>query len=163
MMRRLINLARDRKGAAVIELAFAAPILAMMVIGVTDISIAYGQKLELEQAAQRAIEKVAQTTGETTPEETIQKEAMCQYNGTEPDAEGICPGAVTAEDVTVEYGLKCNGAVTDYGTDCAPGQTEIRYITTTVRDNYTPMFNLHFNTREDGTYHLEGTAGVRVH
>jgi Flp pilus assembly protein TadG len=163
MMRRLFNLARDRKGAAVIELALAAPILAMMVIGVTDISIAYGQKLELEQAAQRAIEKVAQTTGETTPEDTIQKEAMCQYNGTEPDAEGICPGAVTTEDVSVDYSLQCNGVVTDYGLDCAPGQTEIRYISTTVRDNYTPMFDLHFNTREDGTYHLEGTAGVRVH
>lgn len=162
-MRRLLNLARDRKGAAVIELALAAPILATMVIGVTDISIAYGQKLELEQAAQRAIEKVAQTTGESTPEDTIKKEAMCQYNGTEPDAEGICPGAVTADDVTVEYSLKCNGAATAYNLDCATGQTEIRYITATVRDNYAPMFDLKFNTREDGTYHLEGTAGVRVH
>jgi len=163
MMRRMLRLARDRRGAAVIELAFAAPILAMMVIGVTDISVAYGQKLELEQAAQRAIEKVAQTTGESTPEETIQKEAMCQYNGTEPDAEGICPGAVTADDVTVTYSLKCNGVATAYSTDCTSGQTEIRYITATVKDNYAPMFDLHFNTEEDGTYHLEGTAGVRVH
>jgi Flp pilus assembly protein TadG len=162
-MRRLLRLARDRKGAAVIELALAAPILATMVIGVVDISIAYGQKLELEQAAQRAIEKVAQTTGETTPEDTIQKEAMCQYNGTEPDDLGICPGAVTADDVSVTYNLQCDGVVTAYSTDCAPGQSEIRYISTTVRDNYTPMFDLHFNTREDGTYHLEGTAGVRVH
>ena len=163
MMRRLLNLARDRKGAAVIELALAAPILATMVIGVTDISIAYGQKLELEQAAQRAIEKVAQTTGETTPEDTIKKEAMCQYNGTEPDDLGICPGAVTSDDVSVTYSLKCDGVVTAYSTDCAPGQAEIRYISTTVRDNYAPMFDLHFNTDEDGTYHLEGTAGVRVH
>ena len=163
MMRRLLNLSRDRKGAAVIELALAAPVLAMMTIGVTDISIAYGQKLELEQAAQRAIEKVAQTTGETTPEDTIRKEAMCQYNGTAPDAQGICPGAVTADDVSVTYSLKCDGVVTAYSTDCAAGQTEIRYISTTVRDNYTPLFDLHFNTREDGTYHLEGTAGVRVH
>jgi Flp pilus assembly protein TadG len=163
MMRRLLRLARDRKGAAVIELALAAPILATMVIGVTDISIAYGRKLELEQAAQRAIEKVAQTTGETTPEDTIAKEAMCQYNSTEPDDLGICPGPVTADDVTVSYSLKCNGVVTPYTDDCTAGQVEIRYISATVRDNYTPMFDLHFNTREDGTYHLEGTAGVRVH
>jgi Flp pilus assembly protein TadG len=162
-MRRLLTLARDSKGAAVIELALAAPILATMVIGVTDISIAYGQKLELEQAAQRAIEKVAQTTGESTPEDTIKKEAMCQYNGTAPDTLGICPGAVTAGDVTVAYNLKCNGTVTAYTTDRAPGQTEVRYITATVADNYAPMFDLHFNTDEDGTYHLTGTAGVRVH
>jgi len=163
MMRRLFNLARDRKGAAVIELALAAPILATMVIGVTDISIAYGKKLELEQAAQRAIEKVAQTTGETTPEDTIKKEAVCQYNSSEPDSVGVCPGRISTANVSVTYGLKCNGAVTAYSTDCAPGETEVRYITTTVTDNYTPMFDLHFNTREDGTYHLVGTAGVRVH
>ena len=65
--------------------------------------------------------------------------------------------------MTVAYTLKCNGVVTAYTSDCTAGQTEIRYITTTVFDNYTPMFDLHFNTGEDGMYHLVGAAGVRVH
>ena len=162
MMRRLSSLARDRKGAAVIELALAAPVLAMMVIGVTDISVAYGKKLELEQAAQRAIEKVGQTTGEDTPTDTIKKEAVCQYNGTTTG--GTCRTApITNANVVVEYSLKCNGVVTAYTSDCTAGQTEIRYITATVSDNYAPMFDLNFNTEDDGTYHLVGTAGVRVH
>jgi Flp pilus assembly protein TadG len=164
MMRRLKQLARGNKGAAVVELALAAPILATMVIGVTDISVAYGKKLELEQAAQRAMEKVMQTTGENTPSDTIKKEAVCQYNGTAPDAKtGICPGTISDSNVTVTYSLKCNGVAKDYTTvDCDKGETEIRYITATVTDKYTPMFNMHFGTNSDGTYHLSVTAGVRV-
>jgi Flp pilus assembly protein TadG len=164
MIRRLLlQVARDNAGAAIIELALAAPILATMVVGVSDISIAYGKKLELEQAAQRAMEKVMQTTGEDTPEDTIKKEAVCQYNGSVPDTTtGICPGTISAANVTVAYSLKCNGTATDYSLDCDSGQTELRYITATVTDTYTPMFNMHFGTQSDGTYHLSTQAGVRV-
>jgi Flp pilus assembly protein TadG len=163
MIRRRTQLIRDKAGTATIELALAAPILAMMVIGVADISIAYGKKLELEQAAQRAMEKVMQTTGEDTPENTIKKEAVCQYNDSVPDTTtGICPGAISAANVTVTYSLKCNGTVTDYSLDCAVGETEVRYITTAVTDSYTPMFDMHFGTHSDGTYHLSAQAGVRV-
>ena len=161
MIGRLKQLARDTSGAAIVELALAAPVLAAMVIGVTDISIAYGRQLQLEQAAQRAIEKVGQTTGETTPEATIKKEAACQYNGT--DANGVClTSPLEDADVTVTYSLTCNGAVTAYTSDCTAGQTEIRYITATLVDTYTPMFNMHFGTMPDGTYHLNSSAGVRV-
>jgi Flp pilus assembly protein TadG len=161
MMRLLRQLARDRSGTATIELALCAPILATMVIGVSDISIAFGKKLELEQAAQRAMEKVMQTTGEETPEDTIKKEAVCQYNGT--DSGGTCLTApITAANVTVTYSLTCDGTATDYLLDCAEGQAEVRYISTKVTDTYTPMFDLHFGTNAEGNYDLSGTAGVRV-
>jgi len=161
MIRRLRQLARNRSGTAAIELALCAPILATMVIGVTDISIAYGKKLELEQAAQRAMEKVMQTTGEATPEDTIKIEAVCQYNGT--DGDGAClPAPITTANVTVTYSLTCDGAATDYLLDCVAGQAEVRYITTTVSDTHEPMFDLHFGTGSDGLYQLEGQAGVRV-
>jgi Flp pilus assembly protein TadG len=101
MIRGLARLARNERGAAVIELALVAPILATLVIGITDVSIAYGHKLELEQAAQRAIEKVGQTTGDKTPEATIQKEAVCQINGANED--GTCKeGRITTDNVTVK-------------------------------------------------------------
>ena len=157
MIRRLRQLARDRSGTAAIELALCAPILATMVIGVTDISIAYGKKLELEQAAQRAMEKVMQTTGAETPEDTIKIEAVCQYNGT--DCDGVCLTApITTANVTVTYSLTCDGAATDYAWIVRSGQAEVRYITTTVSDTHTPMFDLHFGTSSDGTYHLEGAG-----
>lgn len=162
MIRHLRKLARDRSGTATIELALCAPILATMVIGVSDISIAYGKKLELEQAAQRAMEKVMQTTGELTPEDTIKKEAVCQYNGNDSSGKCIETAPITTANVTVTYSLKCDGTVTLYSSDCTVGQNEVRYITAVVTDTYTPMFNLHFGTSDDGKYHLAGTAGVRV-
>ncbi len=75
MMRKLFALARSEDGAALVELAIVAPVLAMLVAGVADISIAYSRELEIEQAAQRAIEKVMQTSGNDTPEDAIKKEA----------------------------------------------------------------------------------------
>ena len=162
MIRRFRELARDRSGTATIELALCAPLLATMVIGVSDISIAYGKKLELEQASQRAMEKVMQTTGEKTPEDTIRYEAVCQYNGTDSSGNCIESAPITTTNVTVTYSLTCDGTAMTYESDCTVGQAEVRYITTVVTDTYTPMFNLRFGTSSDGKYHLEGKAGVRV-
>ena len=161
-MTRLTRLFGADEGAAVIELALVAPVLGLMVIGVADMSTAVGRKLAIEQAAQRAIEKVAQTTGEETPEDTIKKEAVCQINGT--NADNTCKtGRITTDNVTVTYRLECEGVVTDYGTDCPDGQYTARYIMANVTDSYTPLFPVHFSGIDaDGTYHLSATAGVRV-
>jgi len=56
------KLFRNDRGAAIIELALVAPVLALMTIGIVDMSNAYSRKLGLEQGAQRAIEKIMQTT-----------------------------------------------------------------------------------------------------
>jgi hypothetical protein len=102
-----------------------------------------------------------QTTGEDTPEGTIKKEAVCQYNGTNLD--GTCKtGSITTGDVTVVYTLTCNNVDTAYSTDCVAGQTEYRYIQATITDTYTPMFPIHFGTGADGIYTFSATAGVRV-
>jgi Flp pilus assembly protein TadG len=170
----LRKLAREERGAAVIELALVAPILAIMIAGITDVSIAYGHRLELEQAVQRSIEKVMQTTGVDTVEDTIKNEAVCQYNGV--DGNGNCKtDRITTADVTVNYRLECTttgGAVTTSETSdaatfdtyaCANStDTEARYIMATAVDTYTPMFKLHFGTGPDGVYELSATAGVRV-
>ena len=168
MTRRLFTLARSNSGTATIELALIAPVLAIMVVGIADISIAYGRKLEIEQAAQRAIEKVMQTTGADTVEATIKTEAVCQINGAatpdpdNPDADPCASGRITTDNVTVNYSLKCSGAEKDYALDCDAGEIETRYITATVTDTYEPMFPVKFGTAADGKYHLSVTAGVRV-
>ena len=88
MIRKLKHLARNERGTSTIELAIIAPVLGLIVAAVSDIAIAYGRSLELEQAAQRSIEKVMQTTGAETAEATIKKEAVCQINGANSD--GTC-------------------------------------------------------------------------
>jgi len=145
------NPLRDDRGAAVIELALIAPLLALMTIGIIDVSQAFGRKLTLEQAAQRAIEKVMQTTGDTTPEETIKEEAAAQ-------------GDVSKDDVTVTYRMECNGVVQeDFDTECAPGESEARWLMVTVAGSYEPMFPAHyFGNDSDKVYHMTATAGMRT-
>ena len=161
MIKLLKSLRRDTSGAVVIEFAFVAPVLALMTVGAVDMSNAFGKKLMLEQAAQRSIEKVMQTTGELTVEDTIAAEAVCQYNGTNEN--GTCKTApITTANVTVIHRLECNGVLTT-NPDCADGETESRWIRVEVRDNYTPMFALHFaGLNDDGTYHLRAVAGMRT-
>jgi Flp pilus assembly protein TadG len=168
MIGTLTRLARSERGAALVELAIVAPVLAVLIAGVSDISIAYGRKLEIEQAAQRAMEKVMQTTGADTPADTIKSEACMQINGSvTTTTNGVttvtcAPGRISLADITAEYTLTCDGVSTPYTSDCTSGQTEVRYIETTVNDTYTPIFPIHFRTGSDGTYQLTATAGVRV-
>jgi Flp pilus assembly protein TadG len=157
MMQRLVHrlrrLREDNSGVAVLELALAAPILALMMIGVADLSNAYSRKLQLEQAAQRSIEKIMQTTAETTPDATLQAEAVAQA--------GM---GLTTSDVTVTYSLYCDmvKAASADG-NCDPGKKESRYIEVTVVDDYTPMFPLHFAPiTADGKYIIRAVAGMRT-
>ena len=118
----LRSLRSDDRGAAVIEMAFVAPIFALLVIGISDMSNAYSQKLALEQGAQRSIEKVMQTTGVTTVADTIKTEAVCQVNGV--NTNGTCKTApISASNVTVTYRLECKdsggGITSQTNTDAA--------------------------------------------
>lgn len=171
MLRRL---ASDDRGAAIIELALVAPMLGLLVIGVVDISNAYGRKLALEQGAQRAIEKVMQTTELDTVENTLKTEAVCQVNGMTGTTCNTSP--ITAANVTVTYRLECvNGTTitsTQTSTDatafdaftCGSTEREQKYLEVNITDKYTPMFTTYFAgyNSGDGTYHLQATAGVRT-
>lgn len=176
MRRRFLDLCAAQRGTAVIELAFVAPVLALVVIGIVDISNAYTRKLALEQGAQRAIEKIMQTTEQTTVEGTLTNEAVCQVNGVNPD--GTCKTSpITAANVTVTWTLECTDSAgtvsiqqaTDSTTfdsyTCSSGTVkEARYVRVSVTDQYTPIFPVHFAsfTNADGTYHLSATAGMRT-
>lgn len=165
----------DKCGAAAIELALVAPILATMIIGVVDLSNAFSRKLALEQGAQRAIEKIMQTTGTSTVQGTLKDEAICQVNGV--DANGTCnTSPITDSDVTVTWRLECvdaggtrtsqssTNSTTYDGFTCASGTVrEVRYIEIELTDKYAPLFPIHyFGNNSDGTYHISAKAGVRT-
>jgi Flp pilus assembly protein TadG len=172
----LHNLKSDRRGAAVIELAMVAPVLAIAVVGVVDMSNAYSRKLALEQGAQRAIEKIMQTTEDSTVRDTLITEAVCQVNGL--NANGTCKTTpITATNVTVNYIAECKNAggtivntrtttsaTTFDGYTCGSGETEQNYISVVVTDKYTPMFPVRKfgGINADGTYHLSAEAGMRT-
>jgi Flp pilus assembly protein TadG len=181
MMSRLVRRLRsDERGAAIIELAIVAPVFALMSVGVVDLSNAFSRKLALEQGAQRAIEKIMQTTGESTVEDTLAHEAICQVNGVAADGVSCNAGPITASNVEVKLHQECtdSSGTTNYDvvvtTDadtttfddhaCATEtMAEAKYIQVTVTDKYTPMFPIHFaGISSDGAYHLSATAGMRT-
>ena len=162
-MNRFLKLLRAERGAAIIELAFVAPVIALMTVGVVDLSNGFNAKLRLEQAAQRSIEKVMQTTGVTSVEDTIANEAICQFNGT--NADGSCKAApITTANVTVTHSLYCNNASTPTADpDCAAGEVESKWIKVTIWTEYKPLFPLHFSGIDSGgKYRIETKAGIRT-
>ena len=150
-MKRLAgNLARHDQGAAVIELALAMPFLALLVIGMVQLSNGYSTKLQVEQVAQRVVEKWQGTGFDTTQTATYQSEAAT--------AAGV---ATTA--VTIDYWLECNGTrQPSYSSTCSSGQTYARYASIDIQKSYTPLLSLTtFAGASDGSYTIHGRAGIR--
>ena len=151
-MIRFARIARDDRGASIIELALVAPILASLLIGMVDMSRAYSYKLKLEQSAQRAIEKVQQYQAESSTYSTLQSEAA--------NAAGV-----PSSDVTIDYWLECDGTrQSDYNTSCTGTQTYGRWVTVSVQGTFTPMFRSKYYPRanSDGTFTITGKAGMRT-
>ena len=140
----------DERGTSVIELALAAPILAVLTIGIIDLSEGFSQKLRLEQAAQRAIEKVMNGRADTTTIDALKTEAATTA--------GVATSAVTTD-----FWLECNGTrAATYNSSCTSGQTYARYLSVSITKVYTPFFNYKFHSRTVNNYTLTGAAAVRT-
>ena len=151
-MIRFARLARDDRGASVIELALVMPIMASLLIGMVDLSRAYSHKLKLEQAAQRAIEKVQQYQATSSTYSTLQAEAA------------TAAGVPTAN-VSIDYWLECNGTrATDYESVCTSGQVYARWVKVDVTGTFTPIFpsKKYPGANTNGTFTLHGIAGMRT-
>ena len=123
--------------------------IALLTVGIVDLSNGFSKKLKIEQAAQRSIEKIMNTSASDTIENTLAAEAADQAD-------------VPLANVTVTYRLECDGAATD-AAECTEDQDTSQWITVTVVDQYEPLFSRHFaGINGDGTYHLSATAGVRI-
>lgn len=155
MFTRKTSLRADERGTSVIELALAAPILAVLTIGIIDLSNGFSEKLRLEQAAQRAVEKVMNgrailsmnTTGNTTTMGALKTEAAAA-------------AGVPDTNVTTDFWLECNGTRNaSYYTTCS---NYARYMSVSITKTYTPFFNYKFHSRAVNSYTLTGAATVRI-
>lgn len=153
----------DKRGAAIIELALAAPFMAALLIGMTDLARGYSTKLQLEQAAQRTVEKIEQ-----------QKSVASSYNSTlstEATNAMTDAGYSTGNTITPDSWLECssNGTSwtrqTDFNGSC-PNATDItaRYVSVSISRSFTPMFtSRHWpGANADGTITVSGFAEVRI-
>jgi Flp pilus assembly protein TadG len=152
MINKLRKLAADERGTSLVEMALATPIFAALLTGMVDLSLAYSQKLQLEQAAQRSIERVMNRQMSSTSYNTIKTEAADQAD-------------VPEDNVTVDFWLECNGTrQTDYDTSCTTGQIQARYLTVTVEKDFLPIFGTKYfpGANNDGTFTIESEAGIRT-
>lgn len=151
-MMNFTRLARDDRGASIIELALVAPIIASLLIGMVDMARAYSFKLKLEQSAQRAIEKVQQYQTTTSTYGTLQSEAAA------------AAGVPTAN-VTIDFWLECDGVrATNYNSVCSGSQTYARWVTVSIRGEFSPMFKSKYypKAKSDGTFDVYGKTGMRT-
>ena len=158
MIRLVPSLARDERGASLIEMALAMPVMASLLIGMVDISRAYSAKLQLEQAAYRAVEKVQQYQASESTYDTLKAEA-----GSAARAAGFT--SVSDNDVVIDYWLECNGArQSNYDTVCSGGQSYARWVTVDIPGTFRPMFASRRwpGANSNGTFTLHGKAGLRT-
>lgn len=158
MMQKLRNLAADDRGTSLIELALATPIFAAVLMGMVDLSRAYSERLQLEQATQRAIEKVFNNQTQSTSYNTLKAEAVSA-------AHDAGYTTVTATDVTIDYWLECNGVrQATYDAKCPDGQMYARYLNVAIRKKFVPSFGTKYfpGANSDGTFTLRADAGIRT-
>lgn len=153
-MMNLRSILRDQRGNSLIEMAFAAPLLATLLVGTVDISRAVATKVEVEQVAQRTLEKVqAQADFKTD-----------QIDGLITEAETAAGDGSSA---TVDAWLECSndGTHLDFDTgSCAGTAPYARYVQVNVTSSYTPLFGTRFfpGASANGTVPVNGKAVVRV-
>jgi Flp pilus assembly protein TadG len=164
MMRiRFARLGADQRGAAIIELALAAPFLAALVIGMTDLARGYSTKLQLEQAAQRTVEKIEQ-----------QKSVATSYNSalsTEATSAMTDAGYSSGNTITPDSWLECSSNGTtwtrqpDFNGSC-PNASDIsaRYVSVRISRSFSPMFrSRHWpGANSSGNFTVSGFAEVRI-
>ena len=155
ILSRIRGLRRDDRGTSVIEFALFAPILAVTLMGVTDVSMAYSRKMSLEQATFRALENVAVATPSTNYD--YLRDEVAAFDG---------PAGVMPANVTVNMWVECNNVRQAAAvTTCPTGQIISQYVQVNANSTYTPMFfegPLAATGNANGIIALNATASVRI-
>lgn len=149
MMTRILKCER---GNSVIEVALVAPVLAMLLVGMVDISRGVSEKLKLTQIAQRSTERVQRGYFNATTDLPVL------------DAEAEAAGG-TGTSATVTAWLECGTSTTRlaYTASCSPGVAAQRFVGINITKNFTPVFGPRWaGANANGTYTLRAVSGVRV-
>ncbi|QKG71960.1 TadE/TadG family type IV pilus assembly protein [Erythrobacter mangrovi] len=123
------RLIRDKSGVGFVELALVAPLLALMFLGMVDLSRIVATRIDLEQAAQRTTDFAL---------------AKRPPNGNTSDLvnEAVAASGQPSSDVTVRLILECDGtAQTSFTANCTVDQETRRFATVAIRKTVDTGFN----------------------
>ena len=140
------------RGNSFVEMALAAPVLVALMIGMVDISRGVSTKLKVVQSAQRTVE-------------LVQRSGFTYANITAYELEAET-AAGTGSNATVTAWLECGTSTTrlSYTGTCSDGEAYSRHMDVTITKSFTPLFGTRYfpGANTDGTFTVEGLAGVRI-
>jgi Flp pilus assembly pilin Flp len=184
-MRRILQqraraLARDERGASIVELALLTPLLATMMLGMVDLGQALAVQHDLQRAANRAVELANTRIVSIDPSATLASYEFVRLEAV--NAAGVDDG-----DVTLSRWRECNNVVQpaeNYNGVCDNAEDEAgdpildeagnpvpqevaRYLKVEISSTYEPMFSfgpiaLSSAADADGNIPISASAAVRI-
>lgn len=140
-------------GTSTIELAMILPVGMLMMLGAIDSSMGFAQKLRVEAAAARAVERI-----------TAYSAVRTDYTASRAEAAVVANVALT--DVTVTNWLECNNVVQASFTATCPNNTDqiARFVQVAINGKFQPAINYggFLTTDVNGFVRVQGDATVRI-
>lgn len=133
MRRRLPTLARDERGTSLIEFGFLAPFLALLTMGVIDLSRGLAERFNLQQSVNRGLELV-----QARPAVADATSGDVDYSFVKTEV--AAAAGVPQSQVTLTRWLECDGSEKAVDSTCADGQTVARYLKVRVTKNFIAEF-----------------------
>lgn len=127
----LRSLARDRRGAAVVETAIGLPVLLTMAFAFIDLTQGFAYRMTMQQNAQVGADFVT-AAGKTVPSDTAIKSEIVKATGLDSSA------------ITINRHFDCNGLRAATQAVGCPAVLDLRvnYMTITVKGNYDPVLKI---------------------
>ena len=147
-MKRLLTLGRDQRGTSLIEFGFLAPFLAVLAMGIIDLSRGLAERFALQQAVNRSLELV-----QSRPATASATATDLDYEFAKTEAQAA---AGTGATVTLTRWLECDGV--DKGAasgSCADGEDTARYLRIRIVKNFQGDFYF-------STIRMTATGAVRT-
>lgn len=148
-MRRLLrSVARDERGTSLIEFGFLVPFLAVLGMGIIDLSRGLAERFALQQAVSRGLELV-----QSRPATAAATASDLDYEFARAEAQSA---AGTGATVTMTRWLECDGVDKGAATgSCADGQDTARYLRLRITKNFQGDFYF-------STIRMTATGAVRT-
>jgi Flp pilus assembly protein TadG len=142
-------IAEDRRGVSMIEFGFLAPVLAVLIGAIIDLSMGLSHVFTLQQSLDRSLQVVQANR----PQQSAQASSVdLSYL----KQEVATAAGVTEDKVVMTRWLECNGVKqTNYDGSCADGADTARYVDLRVTKDYVGKMYLK-------TFPVTASAAVRI-
>ena len=131
---KLRRIGGDERGVSVVELGLVAPVVALFIAGIIDLSQGLAQRFAMQQAVNRSLELLL-----VRPLELEGSEDDIDYSPIV--AEAASAAQVDEDDVSVDLWLQCDDTRRpNFDDSCASGEDSARYFSLRIDKPFTGSF-----------------------